>query len=189
MLNAIAKNQGFTIKWNFIGFQSAVDATQAGHSDGMMSGMTITDARKKVFDYSEPYFSANLTIGVPKSNDSIKAWKDLKGKTIGAKNGTASYDYLNTHASEYGFKVKAFTDATTMYSSLDNGSIQAVMDDEPVLKYAIKQGKQFKTPLKAIADGQYGFAVKKGENPELIQMFNDGLANLRATGEYEKNHE
>ncbi|PCR99362.1 amino acid ABC transporter substrate-binding protein/permease [Lactococcus fujiensis] len=186
LLNAIAKNQGFTIKWNFIGFQSAVDATQAGHSDGMMSGMTITDARKKVFDYSEPYFSANLTIGVPKSNDSIKAWKDLKGKTIGAKNGTASYDYLNTHASEYGFKVKAFTDATTMYSSLDNGSIQAVMDDEPVLKYAIKQGKQFKTPLKAIADGQYGFAVKKGENPELIQMFNDGLANLRATGEYEK---
>ncbi|MQW22154.1 MULTISPECIES: amino acid ABC transporter substrate-binding protein/permease [unclassified Lactococcus] len=186
LLNAIAKNQGFTIKWNFIGFQSAVDSVQAGHADGMMSGMTITDARKKVFDYSDAYFSANLTLGVAKTDDSIKSWDDLKGKTVGAKNGTASYDYLSKNASKYGFTLKAFTDATTMYSSLDNGSIKAVMDDEPVIQYAIKQGKQIKTPLKGIADGQYGFAVKKGQNPELIQMFNDGLAQLRANGQYDE---
>ncbi|CAM3064997.1 ABC transporter permease subunit [Lactococcus hircilactis] len=186
LLNAIAKNQGFKIKWNFIGFQSAVDATQAGHADAMMSGMTITDARKQVFDYSDAYFSSNLTVAVPKTDDSIKSWSDLKGKTVGAKNGTASFDYLTQNASKYGFTVKAFTDATTMYSSLDNGSIKALMDDEPVIKYAIKQGKQFKTPLPPIADGQYGFAVKKGQNPELIEMFNNGLAQLRTSGQYDK---
>lgn len=84
-----------------------------------------------------------------------------KGKTLGAKNGTASFDYLNDHAKEYGYTVKTFTDATTMYSSLNNGSINALMDDEPVIKYAIKQGQKFTTPIKPIPDGQYGFAVKK----------------------------
>ncbi|MDU0407909.1 hypothetical protein N42HA_00916 [Lactococcus lactis] len=73
-----------------------------------------------------------------------------------------------------------------MYSSLNNGSINALMDDEPVIKYALKQGQKFATPIKPIPDGQYGFAVKKGSNPELIEMFNNGLANLRANGEYDK---
>lgn len=186
LLNAIAKEQGFKLKWNFVGFQAAVDAVQAGHADGMMSGMSITDARKQVFDYGNPYFSSNLTLATEKTDDSIKSWSSLKGKTLGAKNGTASFDYLNKNAKKYGYTVKTFTDATTMYSSLNNGSIDALMDDEPVIKYAIKQGQTFKTPLKAIPDGQYGFAVKKGTNPELIQMFNNGLAALRANGEYDK---
>jgi len=186
LLNAIAKNQGFKLKWNFIGFQAAVDSVQSGHADGMMSGMSITDARKQVFDYGSPYYSSNLTIATSSTDDSIKSWKDLKGKTLGAKNGTASFDYLNAHAKEYGYTVKTFTDATTMYSSLNNGSINALMDDEPVIKYAIKQGQKFATPIKPIPDGQYGFAVKKGSNPELIEMFNNGLANLRANGEYDK---
>ena len=186
LLTAIAKDQGFKLKWNFVGFQAAVDSIQAGHADGMMSGMSITDARKEVFNFGDPYFSSNLTLAVSSTDDSIKAWKDLKGKTLGAKNGTASFDYLNKHAKEYGYTVKTFSDATTMYSSLNNGSINALMDDEPVIQYAIKQGQKFATPLKAIPDGQYGFAVKKGSNPELIEMFNNGLANLRANGQYDK---
>ncbi|PWR38980.1 transporter substrate-binding domain-containing protein, partial [Listeria monocytogenes] len=78
-LNAIAKNQGFKLKWNFIGFQAAVDSVQSGHADGMMSGMSITDARKQVFDYGSPYYSSNLTIATSSTDDSIKSWKDLKG--------------------------------------------------------------------------------------------------------------
>lgn len=161
MLNAIAKNQGFKLKWNFIGFQTAVDSVQSGHADGMMSGMSITDARKQVFDYGSPYYSSNLTIATSSTDDSIKSWKDLKGKTLGAKNGTASFDYLNAHAKEYGYTVKTFTDATTMYSSLNNGSINALMDDKPSLNTPLNKGKNLPHQLKPIPDGQYGFAVKK----------------------------
>ncbi len=186
LLNAIAEQQGFKIKWNHVGFQPAVDAVQAGHADAMMAGMSITDARKKVFDFGDPYFDSNLTLAVSKSNDDIKTWEDLKGKQVGAKNGTASYDYLTKNESKYGYTLKTFTDATSMYSSLKNGSIQAFMDDEPVVKYAIKQGQEFKTPFEGIPTGQYGFAVKKGTNPELIEMFNNGLASLRASGKYQE---
>ena len=186
LLNAIAKDQGFKLKWRFIGFAPALNALTSGQADGMMSGMSITDEREKVFDYGTPYFSSDLTVATEATNNTIKTWKNLKGKTVGAKNGTASYDYLNSHAKQYGFTVKTYTDATSMYASLGNGSIDAVMDDKPVIQYAIKQGKTMKMPFKSIPDGQYGFAVKKGTHPELIQMFNNGLADLRANGQYHK---
>ena len=73
-----------------------------------------------------------------------------------------------------------------MYDSLNSGSVAAIMDDEPVIKYAIKQGRKFKTPIEGTPSGQLAFAVKKGENPELIEMFNNGLANLKKSGQYQK---
>ncbi len=39
-----------------------------------------------------------------------------------------------------------FSDGASMYDSLNSGSVAAIMDDEPVIKYAIKQGREFKTP-------------------------------------------
>ncbi|WP_172355416.1 ABC transporter substrate-binding protein/permease [Pseudolactococcus insecticola] len=185
LLNAIAKNQKFNVTMDFVGFQTAVDQTQAGHADGMIAGMSITDERKKVFDFSNPYFTANATIAVKSSTKDIKSYKDLKGKTVGVKNGTASQAYIEKNKDKYGYKVKVFDAADTMYESLNTGSINAFMDDEPVVKYAILQGKKFATPLKSVKIGEYGFAVKKGTNPELIAMFNAGLAKLKANGQYD----
>ena len=48
-----------------------------------------------------------------------------------------------------------------MYDSLNSGSVVAIMDDEPVIKYAIKQGRKFKTPIEGTPSGQLAFAVKK----------------------------
>ena len=73
-----------------------------------------------------------------------------------------------------------------MYDSLNSGSVAAIMDDEPVIKYAIKQGRKFKTPIEGTPSGQTAFAVQKDSNPELIEMFNNGLANLKESGEYQK---
>ncbi len=73
-----------------------------------------------------------------------------------------------------------------MYDSLNTGAIDAVMDDEPVLKYSISQGQKLKTPIAGTPIGETAFAVKKGANPELIEMFNNGLANLKANGEFQK---
>ncbi|MGO2315241.1 MAG: transporter substrate-binding domain-containing protein, partial [Pseudolactococcus laudensis] len=86
---------------------------------------------------------------------------------------------------KFGYKLKVFDAADTMYESLNTGSIDAFMDDEPVVKYAILQGKKFATPLEPEKIGEYGFAVKKGTNPELLAMFNAGLAKLKANGEYD----
>ena len=68
---------------------------------------------------------------------------------------------MEDHAGEYGFTVRAYDEASTMYDSLNSGSIDALMDDEAVLLYAIQQGRNFTTPIEGIATGEVGFAVKK----------------------------
>ncbi|MGT2762423.1 ABC transporter substrate-binding protein/permease [Streptococcus intermedius] len=185
LIKAIAKDQGFTIEITNPGFDAALNAVQSGQADGMIAGMSVTDARKETFDFSEPYYTANAILAI-KETSTITSYKDLKGKTVGVKNGTASQTFLTKSQSKYDYKIKTFADASSMYDSLNSGSVDAVMDDEPVVKYSISQGQKLKTPIKGTPIGDTAFAVKKGSNPELIQMFNNGLANIKKNGQYQK---
>lgn len=185
LIKAIAKDQGFTLEISNPGFDAAVSDVQNGNADGMIAGMTVTDARKATFDFSDPYYTTNSILAVQESSK-ISSYEDLKGKTVGVKNGTASQTFLEENKSKYGYKIKTFSDGASMYDSLNSGSVAAIMDDEPVIKYAIKQGRKFKTPIEGTPSGQIAFAVQKDSNPELIEMFNNGLANLKESGEYQK---
>ena len=185
LIKAIAEDQGFEIEITNPGFDAAINAVQSGQADGMIAGMSVTDARKETFDFSDSYYTANTILGV-KESSTISSYEDLKGKTVGVKNGTASQTFLTENQSKYGYKIKTFADGSSMYDSLNTGSIDAVMDDEPVLKYSISQGQKLKTPIEGTPIGETAFAVKKGSNPELIEMFNNGLANLKASGEFQK---
>ncbi|RHE65756.1 ABC transporter permease subunit [Streptococcus gordonii] len=185
LIKAIAKDQGFTVEVTNPGFDAAINSVQTGQADGIIAGMSVTDARKKTFDYSDPYYTANSILAV-KDSSNIKSYEELKDKTVGVKTGTASQTFLEENKSKYGYSIKTFSDAASMYDSLNTGSVAAVMDDEPVVKYAIKQGKNLKTPIEGTPSGQVAFAVKKGSNPELIEMFNNGLANLKESGKYQE---
>ncbi|HFI0408847.1 TPA: ABC transporter substrate-binding protein/permease [Streptococcus suis] len=185
LIKAIAEQQGFTITIQNPGFDAALNAVQAGQADAVIAGMSITDARKEIFDFSDAYYSSNILLAVKNGSD-IASYEDLKGKTVGAKNGTASYTFLESNKDKYGYTLKAFDEASGMYDSLNSGSIDALMDDEAVLLYAIQQGRDFATPIPGEKSGEYGFAVKKGANPELIEMFNNGLAALVESGKYDE---
>lgn len=121
-----------------MGFQTAVDQTLPGHADGMIAGMSITDERKNV-SISQILTSQPMHLAVAVLITDIKSYKDLKGKTVGVKNGTASQASIDKNKDKYGYNVKSFDAADTMYESLNTGSIDASMDDEPVVKYAILQ--------------------------------------------------
>lgn len=185
LIKAIAEDQGFEIEITNPGFDAAINAVQSGQADGMIAGMSVTDARKETFDFSDSYYTANTILGV-KESSTISSYEDLNGKTVGVKNGTASQTFLTENQSKYGYKIKTFADGSSMYDSLNTGAVDAVMDDEPVLKYSISQGQKLKTPIEGTPIGETAFAVKKGSNPELIEMFNNGLANLKASGEFQK---
>ena len=185
LIKAIAEDQGFEIEITNPGFDAAINAVQSGQADGIIAGMSVTDARKETFDFSNSYYTANTILGV-KESSTISSYEDLNNKTVGVKNGTASQTFLTENQSKYGYKIKTFSDAASMYDSLNTGSIDAVMDDEPVIKYSISQGQKLKTPIAGTPIGETAFAVKKGSNPELLEKFNKGLANLKANGEFQK---
>ncbi|WP_086349091.1 amino acid ABC transporter substrate-binding protein/permease [Candidatus Enterococcus clewellii] len=186
LMNRIAELQNFNIEFKFIGFSSAVQAVESGQADGMIAGMTITDEREKSFDFSTPYFDSGIQIAVKEGNDDITSYEDLKGKTVGAKIGTESADFLEANKDKYGYSIKYLDTTDALYSALEINEIAAMMDDYPVIGYGIAQGQPLSTPIPREEGGSYGFAVKKGQNAELVEMFNEGLAELKRTGEYDE---
>jgi len=186
LLNAIAKDQGFKVKLRPLGFDSSVQGVQSNQLDGMIAGMSITDERKKSFDFSDPYFDSGIQMAVAKGNDEIKSYKDLNGKAVGAKVGTESADFLEDNKDKYHFDVKNYDDATGLYGAVKNDTVEAIFDDYPVLGYAIKQGENLSLVGEPEQGNPYGFAVKKGENKELLEKFNAGLKKLKDSGEYDK---
>ncbi|WP_370180812.1 amino acid ABC transporter substrate-binding protein/permease [Rhodococcus wratislaviensis] len=186
LLAAIAEDQGFTYQVNAVGFDAALQAVTGGQANGMIAGMSITDARKATFDFSDPYFESGVQMGVLESNDSITSYEDLRGKSVAVKNGTEGATYAESIKDQYGFTTKYFADSSSMFDEVRTGNSAAVFEDYPVLAYGIKQGNGFKTVTDKVPGASYGFAVAKGQNAQLLQEFNTGLANLKASGQYDE---
>lgn len=186
LMNEIAKDQGFGVTIKPLGFDAALQAVQANQADGVIAGMSITDERKKVFDFSEPYFDSGVQMAVLATNDDIKSYEDLKGKRVAVKNGTEGAKFAESIKDKYGFSTVYFADSASMYDEVRTGNSQAIFDDYPVLAYGIAQGNGFKTVTPKEKGSSYGFAVNKGHNAELLHKFNAGLEDLKKSGRYDE---
>ena len=187
IINAIAKNQGIKIEFSPMDFGGIIPAMQADQLDIAIAGMSITDDRKKVVDFSEPYFDAGLTLVVEGGNEKITSLDDLKGKKLAAKKGTTGATFAQENASKYGFEVVQFNDSPAMFQEVANGNADALIEDYPVIAYAIAQND---LGLKTIGDrlngDQYGIAVLKGENADILKKINAGLDELKEDGTYDE---
>ena len=186
LLDAIAKDQGFEYELQSLGFDAALVAVQSGQADGVIAGMSITDERKETFDFSDAYYDADVTMAVA-AGSSIASYDDLNGKKVAVKTATNGSDYAKSIADQYGFDIVEFKDSPTMYQDVITGNTVACFEDYPVMAYNIKQGAGMEMPEGTTAAGSsYGFAVQKGQNAELLEMFNKGLADIKANGTYQE---
>lgn len=184
ILEAIAQDQGFEYELNIIGFSAALQALESNQIDGMIAGMGITDEREEAFDFSEPYFESETVFGVHENSD-FETLEDLEGENVAVKTGTTGAAIANEMADEYGFTTTSFEDSVNMYSDVEAGNSAAAVEDFPVMAYAINTGQvDFRFIGDPIDSTPFGFAVPKGQNEELLEMFNEGLANIQASGEY-----
>lgn len=185
LIRAIAKEEGFKVEIKPVGFNAAIQSVSSGQADGMIAGMTITEERKQKFDFSDPYYSSGIVMAA-KPGTGIKSLKDLKGKKVAVKTGTSGADYANSIKDKYGFSVVTFDDSDSVYNDVKNENSAACFDDSAVLEYGAKTGLGLEVVTKPTNTGDYGFAVKKGTNQELLAKFNAGLKKLKASGEYDK---
>ena len=122
------------------------------------------------------------------ADSNTKGYEDLKGKTVAAKTGTQGAECAESLKDKYDFDVQYFDESSLMYQDVITGNSAACFEDQPVMAYGITQGNG----LKIIAEEQesfstpYGFAVLKGQNAELLEMFNKGLANIIDNGTYKE---
>ncbi|CBK74851.1 amino acid ABC transporter substrate-binding protein, PAAT family (TC 3.A.1.3.-) [Butyrivibrio fibrisolvens 16/4] len=188
ILAAVAEDQGFKYEVQVLGWDASIAACQAGQADALMAGASITDERKgSGWIFSDGYYDANQSMAVESSSD-IKGFEDLSGKSVAVKTGTMSASYAESLSADYDFTVTYFEDSPTMYQAVVGGQVAACFDDTPIMASNIKDtGIALK-----ILDGtgndpaSYGFAIFNADNQELVDMFNTGLKNIKASGKYDE---
>jgi len=185
LLAAIAEDQGFEYKLQAVGFSAAVTSLEAGESDAVIAGMSITDERKEKYDFSDPYYDSGVGMGVLKDSG-ITSYEDLRGKQVATKMGTEGNSFAESIQEEYGFTIVQFEDSSTMYQDVLSEASVACFEDYPVLGYEISRGLEMTLPLDMEKGNSYGFAVMKDENQDLLEMFNKGLENLKSSGKYDE---
>lgn len=188
VLAAVAEDQGFQYELQSLGWDAAVAAVQAGQADGMIAGATIKQERiDSGWIFSDGYYDATQTFVVPEGSD-IKSFADLEGKNVAVKNGTAGADFAESLKEEYGFTTTVFEDSPTMYQDVILGNSAACVEDTPIMADSIKTGGlALMIPEGMESDGApYGFTIMNEDNQELLDMFNAGLANIKANGKYDE---
>ena len=185
---AIAEDQGFKYELQSLGWDSAIAACQAQQADGMIAGASITDERKESgWMFSDGYYTATQCMAVAESSD-IASFADLNGKTVAVKTGTQGASYAESLKEENGFEITYFEDSPNMYQAVSGGQAVACFEDTPIMAASIKDGG---LGLKIVEGSEnegadYGFAIFNEASQDLLDMFNAGLANIKANGKYDE---
>ncbi|WP_296932729.1 transporter substrate-binding domain-containing protein [uncultured Marinobacter sp.] len=188
IIREVADRAGFEIDLNTMDFNGIIPALQTGNVDIAIAGITITDEREEIVDFSDPYYDSGLRILVRESNGDVSEFDDLEGKKIGTKIGSTSYDYLvkNLEADD---GVTPYPGSSDMYMALMSRSIDAVFYDAPNVGYFARtkgEGK-VKTVGPLYEGQQYGIALKSGS--EWVDDVNDALAAMKEDGTYKTIYE
>ena len=154
----------------------------------MIAGASITEERKASgWMFSDGYYTATQSMTVAADSD-ITGFGALKGKDVAVKTGTQGAAYAESLKDEYGFNIVYFEDSPTMYQAVLGGQCVACFEDTPIMQASIKDNGMALKVLDGTANagGDYGFAIFSAGSQELLDMFNKGLANIKANGKYDE---
>lgn len=188
ILEAIAEESGFEFELKPMDFSAIIPGLTANQLDGAIAGMSITDERKKTLNFSDGYFESGLSIVVKGDNTEITSVDDINGKSVAVKNGTAGETWALENAEKYNLKVSHYEDSPTMFLAIQNGNNDFAIEDYPVIAYKIKvdNDNALKIAGEKLTNVDYGFAVNKGKNDELLNKFNEGLKAIKENGKYDE---
>ncbi len=184
LADALCKKMGRQMEFKSMGFDALIPAVQSGQIDLIAAGLDATPDKERQVAFSDPYFTQNgYIIVVRKENTAIKDWGDLKGKTVGAQVGTHQVKL----AQEAKATVKQMDSNAQAFMELQTKTIDALVIDQPVGMYYLKQGGDKELKIVGSSKNANGmvFAVKK-ENKELLAAVNQALKELKADGTYDK---
>jgi polar amino acid transport system substrate-binding protein len=179
LIKAIADEAGLDIEILNVSWDPLLAGMAQGQYDAAISAMTITEERKEVMLFSNPYFEAGQLVTVEFDNTDIKSKEDLGGKTVGAQIGTTGSFEVEKIA---GATLKTYDDIGLAMQDLMNGQIDAVIADNPLaMGYANANPDKLKTVGAVFTSEYYGIAVCK-DKPEILDKINEGLAKVKAEG-------
>jgi ABC-type amino acid transport/signal transduction systems, periplasmic component/domain len=171
---------------NKIQFQGVTAKTRgplldSGEVDLIAATFTITDERKKSYNFSDPYFTDGVGLMVKKSSG-INSLKDLNGKKIGVAQTATSKQAIQDEANKLGIKVQflEFASYPEIKSALDAGRVDCFSVDGAILNGYLDDSTVILSDR--FSPQTYGIASKKG-NDGLAKVVNDTINDMKKSGE------
>ena len=177
----IAEKLGLELQIDDMAFNAALQAVQSGKSDMAMAGVTVTEDRLNVMDFSDSYSTGVQVIIVPDGSD--VTLENLGEHMIGTQMATTGYQYCSD---DYGEDhVTAYDNGITAVQALLNGQVDCVVIDNEPAKALVAQnpGLQILDTEYIIED--YAIGMSKN-NPALLEAVNNALAELKAEGKVQE---
>ncbi|MBW1711269.1 MAG: basic amino acid ABC transporter substrate-binding protein [Deltaproteobacteria bacterium] len=182
-MNAAGKEAGFTPVFKSVAWDGIFAGLGAGKYDAICSSVSITEERKKVMDFSVPYYKVRQAL-VVRNESKAKKLEDMKGKKVGTQISTTGTFAVKKVK---GIVSKTYDEIGLAIEDLFNGRIEGVVCDDPVAAQYALTNEKYKNALKisaVIETGDveyYGIAVKKG-NKEVLNLINKGIKAVQAKG-------
>jgi polar amino acid transport system substrate-binding protein len=162
----IAEDLGVEMKNVTLAFESIQSgaALETDQCDVAISALSVTEERQTVMDFSDPYYDNEVGL-VTDGEDgvgSIDAAREEQVR-VGVMQGTVG----ETQARELGLDAVQFEDATTLFTGLSTGSVDAVLDDVTAIAQHAQDDPDFVVQETADLDDRLGVAVAKGDEAML----------------------
>ncbi len=155
---------------------------QSGKIDIIIATVTVTDERRQVVEFSEPYFLSGSLLLVPKAS-AARGLEDMAGKTIAVVQG-AIQDKDVAELQPKATRIK-FGKVSEAVLAVKGGRADAYVHDDIVILSLAKENPDLKAVGKPFMPRPYGIAVRKGDT-EFIQWVNAQLDRMRKDGTYDR---
>lgn len=155
---------------------------QSGKIDIIVATVTITDERRQVVEFSDPYFMSGSLLLVPRAS-TAKGLEDMAGKTVAVVQGAIQdkdVEQLQPKASRL-----KFGKVSEAVLAVKGGRADAYVHDDIVILSLAKENADLKAVGKPFVPRPYGIAVRKGDT-EFIAWVNAELAKLKRDGTYDR---
>jgi polar amino acid transport system substrate-binding protein len=178
----LAEELGVPIKHEWVSWDGLIPALTSKRCDAIINGLFITDERKKVIDFSIPYYGSGETILVRKDNDSVKSLEDLKGKKTGVLAGSVTVGHLESKGIG---PLSVYPDQNTVIIELNNGRVDAAYLEAPSAAWSIHTDPSLniKVVKEYIPEERFNAGVGvRQEDKELKAKINEALEKLVSSG-------
>lgn len=179
---AIAEKLGLELVVDDMDFDSALLAVQNGKSDIVMAGVSVTEARLLVMNFSDSYATGVQAVIVKEGSD--VTMDNLGEKMIGCQRGTTGYIYASDTPENGGYgedHVVAFDNGASAVQALLNGQVDCVIIDDAPAQAFVAANPGLTTLEGSWVEEQYAIGLNK-ENTALLEAVNKALAELTADG-------
>jgi len=184
---AIADKLGLELVVDDMGFDAALTAVQTGQSDIAMAGITVTEDRQQVMDFSDSY-ATGIQVVIVKEDSPIATLDDLSNaQMIGCQKATTGYIYCSDTPENGGYgedHVTAYETGALAVMALVNGQVDAVVIDNEPAKSFVASNDGLKILDTEFAVEDYAIGLAKG-NTALLEAVNAAMAELKADGTFQ----